>query len=135
MTFMDVLLLLIFVFLSLRVFFPRAVFGLFRGHFLNELFLTVSISWLTASLAFLLIYDVSVLNIVLVIVTGLVLFPMLVQIESGVFRGFALTFFVAMTAAFLLKISAVAEIFAVLSLPLFVMTFLKNFINEKQYEH
>lgn len=134
MTFMDILLLLIFVFISLRVFFPRVV-GLLHGRFLNELFSTVSISLLASSLMFLLIYDTPVLNVVLVIVTGLVLFPLLVQVKSRIFRGLALTFFVAMTAAFLLKISAIAEIFAILSFSLFVMTFLKDFINEKQYEH
>ena len=135
MMLIDVLLLLIFIVVSLRIFFPRISLEFPHSRFINELFSVVSIFLLTSSLVFLLLYDISVLNVVLVTVTGLVLFSMLTQVESGIFRGLALTFFVIMTAALLFKLSAVAEIFAVLSFSLFVMVFLKDFINGKQDEN
>lgn len=133
--FMDALLLLIFVIISLRIFFPRPNLGILQSRFINELSSLISISLLALSLVVLLLYDASILNVVLVVVTGLALFPMLLQVERRIFRVLALTSFLVMTAVFLFKLSAITEIFAVLSFSLFVIIFLKDLINEKQNEH
>lgn len=135
MTFIDVLLLLIFLIISLRIFFPRPNLEILQSRFINELSSFISVSLLVLSLVSLLLYNTSILNVVFVVVTGLALFPMLLQVERRIFRGLALTSFLVMTAVFLFKLPAITEIFAVLSFSLFVIIFLKDFINEKQNEH
>lgn len=130
----DVLILLVSVLISLRVFFPQLRPGPLRGRLVSELFLATTILLPALALVVLLLYDFSLLNILLVVVTGLAAWSLLVKVGGGILRALALVSFVAMTIAFLLKLHAVAEIFAVFSFSLLLMTFLKGLIGEGQNE-
>ncbi|MEK7611515.1 MAG: hypothetical protein AAB486_04055 [Patescibacteria group bacterium] len=130
----DVLILLISGFISLRVFFPQLSPGPSRGRLVNELFLTTTILLPVLALVFLLLYDFSLLNILLVVVIGLAAWSLLVEVGSGILRALALASFAAMTAAFLLKLNASAEIFAVFSFSLLLITFLKDLTGGGQNE-